>query len=97
VGSGDELIRLINLRTIAASASEMMVGIAFAALVNCVDGPAHYRGGVSLIALVCGWFEKLATCLSARRPSEGSLAQYLVDHIFVYRCNQNLPDNSHDV
>jgi hypothetical protein len=44
------LNRLINFRTIAVSASEMMVGIAFAALVNCVDGPAHCRGGVSLVA-----------------------------------------------
>jgi hypothetical protein len=35
-------------------------------------------------------------CLSARRLSEGgtSSAQYLVDHIFVYRCDQNLPYKS---
>jgi hypothetical protein len=34
-----------------------------------------------------------ATLLVARRPSEEgtSSAQYVVDHIFVYRCHQNLP------
>jgi hypothetical protein len=32
-------------------------------------------------------------------PSEGGIssAQYVVDHIFVYRCDQNLPHKINDV
>jgi len=99
---------------IALSASDLpalMVGIAFAAVGNCVDARAHCRGGVSLVVLTPAWFEMPATCSSAAdktamigkrmrgAPQRGgtSSAQYLVDHIFVYRCNQNLPDKSSDI
>jgi hypothetical protein len=89
----------------------MMVGIAFAALAIAWMLALTVAVVFQLVALTRVWFEMPATCSSAadktatigkrnaKRPSEGgtSSAQYLLDHIFVYRCNQNLPDKSSDV
>jgi hypothetical protein len=36
-------------------------------------------------------------CEKALREERTLLAQYLLDHIFVYRCNQNLLDKSSDI
>jgi hypothetical protein len=84
-----------------------MVGVAFAALAILPGRSRSLSRGCFNVVLTPAWFEMPATCFLGRDktatigngPQRGdtSSAQYLVDHIFVYRCNQNLPDHSSDI
>ena len=77
-------------------------------LSHCLSGASLAGLSMTEIPLGYGIFcstydftvaEKPPTLLSARRPSESgtSSAQYLVDHIFVYRCDQSLPYKFSDI